>query len=189
MVEDMIKDVKVFSAMLFICLMTFANVIIVLNYNRANNEDEPIFDDLVGSPPFNALIHSWLTGLGDFNKDFYTTESGTNKVIIWIIFFLATVLVQLIYLNLLIAIMSESFARLNEMQGPSTLKSFCNIMLDHLFLVDVDRDFKDVRYILWLSSDELDNVRTSEEKAILEAKTSLETRITKQDLRFSKVIK
>mmetsp|Transcript_220 Transcript_220/g.321 ORF Transcript_220/g.321 Transcript_220/m.321 type:complete len:252 (-) Transcript_220:468-1223(-) len=110
MITEIIKDVKVFLVMLLISLFAFANIIFVLNKNRIVDDQAPIFEPLIGIAPIDAIIHAYLTGLGDFGKDNYSED---NSMVVWIMFILATLIVQLIFMNLLIAIMGESFARIN----------------------------------------------------------------------------
>ena len=57
-------------------------------------------------------------------------------------------------MNLLIAIMSESFGRLNGNKIPSTLKAFCQLMEEHEFIISYKTDFKDARYILYMGGEE-----------------------------------
>ena len=71
--------------------------------------NEPIYENLIGFAPLDAMIHAYLMGLGDFNRDTYSDE---NARVIWIMFILATIIVSLIFMNLLIAIMGESFSRI-----------------------------------------------------------------------------
>ena len=68
-------------------------------------------------------------------------------------FILATIIVQLIFLNLLIAIMGESFSRITAIMQQSTLKELCSIMEDHIWLQKIDELFVSKRYILWLTPD------------------------------------
>ena len=150
MITEIIKDCQVFMIMLIISLMAFANIIFVLNANRIHDDQDAIFDPLVGIPPLDAIIHAYLTGLGDFNKDFYSED---NARIVWIMFILATIIVQLIFLNLLIALMGESFSRINEKIEQSTLKEICGIMVDHIWLQKIEEIFEHQRYILWLTPD------------------------------------
>ena len=143
--------------MLIIALGAFANIIYVLNMNRENlvcDDDDPscgpIYSSATGIPPIDALIHAYLTGLGDFNKDTYSTE---NSPVVWLMFILATIIVQLIFLNLLIAIMGESFSRITAIKQQTTLKELCNIMEDHIWIWKIKDLFKHQRYILWLTPD------------------------------------
>ncbi len=144
MITEIFKDIKVFLVMLLIALGAFTNVIFVLNLNRkesacADNPDcGPIYEPLVGFGPVDALIHAYLTGLGDFNKDSYSADDAT---VVWVMFILATIIVQLIFLNLLIAIMGESFSRISAIRNQSILMELCMIMEDHIWLQKISELF------------------------------------------------
>lgn len=115
-ISQIVNDIGVFCVMLLLCLMAFANIIILLQHNRSGNPDmdeTPIFDPFVAIMPVDALLHAYLTGLGDFNKDNYSEE---DAVVVWMMFFFATILVQLVFMNMLIAIMGESFGRITAIQ-------------------------------------------------------------------------
>lgn len=76
MITEIIKDIQVFLVMLLIALGSFANVIFVLNQNRKHDDLPVIFEPLIGVPPIDAIIHAYLTGLGDFNKDTYSEQNA-----------------------------------------------------------------------------------------------------------------
>ena len=132
-ISEIGKDIKIFTAMLLLCLAAFANCLMVLNDNRILNGQNAIYDDLVGFGPANALIHAYLTGMGDFNKDYY---SEGNAVVVWIFFLMATVLVQLVFMNMLIAIMGESFGRITAITEQAVMKEVCVMMNDNSYLLD-----------------------------------------------------
>ena len=58
-----------------------------------------------------ALIYSFRTGLGDFDTEGYGIP---HEALIWIIFLLEAILIQIVLLNLLIAIMGDTFAKVSE---------------------------------------------------------------------------
>jgi hypothetical protein len=78
MITEIMKDIQVFFVMLIIAIGAFANIIFILNINRGDHscthdpECGPIYDSVIGFAPIDALIHAYLTGLGDFNKDNYS---------------------------------------------------------------------------------------------------------------------
>lgn len=185
MITEIIKDIKVFLIMLIISLGAFANIIFVLNANRIQKGEPVIFDPLVNVAPIDALIHSYLTGLGDFNKDNYSAEDGPS---VWVMFILATVIVQLIFLNLLIAIMGESFARINAIIQQSTLKEMCGIMLDHIWLQKVEEIFADKRYILWLTPDTSTSGGTVVERQLAQLKELIKSNADSQEARILRAI-
>lgn len=150
MISEIVYDIRIFTVMLVLCLAAFANCIIVLQNNReiTGTSEDPIFDPYTGWEPFDAMIHAYLTGLGDFNKDYYSEQ---NRVFMWIFFLIATVIVQLIFMNMLIALMGSSYEKINGILQQSTLKELCIMMTDNLGLLQLDQLFKDKRYILWLT--------------------------------------
>jgi hypothetical protein len=91
MISEMVKEVSTFAIMLFIVLAAFANVLLVLSFNRdPANAEEELFADFVGMSAINALLHAWLTGLGEFGFDNFSAQDAATT---WFIFFLATVLI------------------------------------------------------------------------------------------------
>jgi hypothetical protein len=91
MVSEMVNETKTFAIMLFIVLAAFGNILLVLSFNRDPTTDEDdLFSSRFGWGPIDALMHSWLTGLGEFGFDnFSAVNAGTT----WLMFFLATVIV------------------------------------------------------------------------------------------------
>ena len=150
MVEAIINSISVFSVMLTLVLAAFANVIMVLQLNRHDSELEPIFDGFTEYVPFDAMIHAYLTGLGDFNKDFY---SESNSLTVWLFFLMATILVQLVFMNLLIAMMGDAYSEIMSIEQQSIMKELCSMMEDHIWMLDIGQIFKQSRYILWLTPD------------------------------------
>jgi Ion transport protein len=148
MVSEIVKDIRVFSVMLVLCLTAFANCIIVLNNNRKLTGQDSIFTSYVGWGPADALIHAYLTGLGDNNYDTYSSD---DAIAVWILFLGATIIVQLIFMNMLIALMGESFGRISGILEQSTMKELCVMMDDHIWLLNIAELFKGSRYILWLT--------------------------------------
>merc|ERR1712087_1073167 len=96
-------------------LFGFANCITVLQLNRKYHEDEvePVYEPFTEYPLFDSFIHAYLTGLGDFNKDTYSEHNATT---VWIFFLITTVIVQLVFMNLLIALMSDAYADIMAIQ-------------------------------------------------------------------------
>jgi hypothetical protein len=185
MIEEMIVDVKVFAVMLFICLCAYTNCIMVLDLNRTG-EETPVYDEKVGFGFFDAFLQTWMGGFGEFGLDGYAEENAT---VLYLVFFMSSIFISLIFMNLLIAIMSESFARLSTMKGPSTLQSYCIMMQDHLFLLNTDRDYKGARYILWLGTDHSNTrARSTLEKKMTEVGSFINTRINSTDAKIQKQI-
>ena len=96
--------------------------------------------------------------LGDFNTDPTTLEGGPIIIedgeeytppntgfgmiapyFTWTIFYLCTVLNMIIMLNLLVAIISESFARINQEKEQASYQEKCDIIAENTYLIPKSR--------------------------------------------------
>ena len=107
MIVEVIKDMKIFFIVLIIVLSAFADAF--LSLSNANPEDGARF---VGSNFFSSLLYTYRTSLGDFQVDDF--NNSAEYMTVWILFLLSSILVLIVMLNLLIAIISESFAKINS---------------------------------------------------------------------------
>lgn len=87
----------------------FSNFFLILQLNLDNNdEDAPnIVESSVGNSYIDAIISMYLLALGEFNTDGYT--SGNNPFAAWFMFIFATLILLLLFMNMLIAVMAEPF--------------------------------------------------------------------------------
>ena len=170
--------------MMAMCLFAFASVIIVLQHNRSDDV-EPIFDPFTGVQLVDAVIHAYLTGLGDFNKDNY---SEMNDDAVWIFFLIATVIVQLIFMNMLIAMMGAAYEDSCAIEEQSVLKELCAMMQDSIWLLDISNIFKNSRYILWLAPDRATQSGTAVERQISALKDQVSTEVQTSNSRILKAI-
>jgi len=68
----------------------------------------------------DSFLHIYRISLGDFDTDRYTAHPAAKWI--WIYFFLATLLTQVMFLNMLIAIMGDTFSRVNNQKDVNALK-------------------------------------------------------------------
>ena len=92
--------------MMVIILMSFANLFFILN-NNTKTEDNHYVKKFTGNSLIDAVINSYLMGLGNFNMDGYS--SGPNVSLMWTAFCIGSFLVVVVFMNMLIAIMSDTF--------------------------------------------------------------------------------
>lgn len=91
--------------------------------------------------------------MGEFAID--NNDEGSYVVIVWIIFFLATFISQVIIFNMLIAIMGDSYAKISEMREQAALKEKIQILCDYLRLVH-DKDDLDTFLVYMKPNEEAD---------------------------------
>ena len=109
------KNFKAFMIMTIILMLCFSNLLYILNTERGVEfrfiEDESMINDSIYQSELtdsfvNAIVYSFKLGLGDFSTVGFR---GNNENLTWIVFVLATFLLQITFLNLIIAIMSNTF--------------------------------------------------------------------------------
>lgn len=149
-ITQIIADSMVFMFMLFLCLAAFSNILIILQSNREENSIEGVYDDALNNTIMSSLLNSYLTGLGEFQYDNYSED---HEYFTWGAFILATFVIQLIFMNMLIAIMGETFSRISETQDQATMREVASMISSYFYLLDIKEIYKHERYILWLTFD------------------------------------
>ena len=102
-------DVLPFFLIFFIFIFMFGTAFYIVNLNR--EEDAEIIDATFNSWLFNTFINQYLLSLGEFGLDNF---EGNNQFLIFSFFILATFLTQVTVLNMLIAIMGNTFDSVKE---------------------------------------------------------------------------
>lgn len=57
-------------------------------------------------------------------------------------------MIQIILLNLIIAMMDGTFKTIKELGEKSMLREFCSMIREHEFIVNRDTEFKGLKYII-----------------------------------------
>ena len=60
------------------------------------------------------MLHTYLISFGDFDTEGYENRSSLQNIAIKVLFVSAIFSIQLIFMNMLIAIMSESYERVKS---------------------------------------------------------------------------
>ena len=145
---------KAFMIMLIILILTYGNVMYILNTERGKGfeyEDEDnvkqnvrIYPNDLPSDFFNAIIYSYKLCLGDFSTNGYV---GNNSWFIWVLFALSTFLLQITFLNMLIAIMGNTFTNVSEKKQQSAMKERIAILSDFRLVVRALKLDSEFQYI------------------------------------------
>ena len=146
MVVDTLSDVSTFLILFFAILFTFGNAIFILNYNRKlsdeevaqlGEEEDPEAELLIGkhfnSAVINIMVNQYLLSLGEFEG--LDAFDGADKNIVWFCFLMATFITQITFLNMLVAIMGDSYAKVTETKDQSALVEKIKIMADYISVV------------------------------------------------------
>lgn len=177
MVIEIIYDMKYFLLILLLAIAGFGNCYYIL---ASNNTSEGFF---TGSTYWRAFIYSYRQSLGDFDTSAYT---GANKHLLFTIWFLDTLVIAIIMLNLLIAIMGDTFDRVQDLAENNKFKELASIMVENEILINRARVFYDAKYIIVIQEEKADEGvigwegRLQYVKKIMEKTVSNQNKMLKQ---------
>ena len=132
------SDIIYFLLIYFIVLGMFANAVYCLSLNRdPDDEDSAIIDQAVNNRVFDSILNQYLLSLGEFGTDNYGAGEKGEDWVLWIFFILSTFITSITILNMLIAIMGDTFGKVTEIKDQSALREKVCIIADFVFLVTV----------------------------------------------------
>jgi len=86
-----------------------------------------------------------MLGLGEFATDGYADSN--LKYLLWIYFILATLMTQIIFFNILIAVVSDTYAFITENRELFALMQRTEIFGDFIHLMKVDKTINSERFL------------------------------------------
>ena len=129
LIRDTLWDIRSFIILFILILLTFANALLILNEGR----DDQLYMDFFNLDIANAVMNQYLLSLGEFDVENYNLEG--NDYIVWLVFISTTFITQITFLNMLIAIMGDTFDRASEVKEQSALKEKIDILADYVVVV------------------------------------------------------
>ena len=102
-----------FTLMLIILVGLLSNVIYIvakIDHSPIETETLPdIYTKHFESDVANVIMHMYLLSLGEFDFEAFSERDGSTKVMMWSIWVFATFMLQITFMNMLIAIMTEVY--------------------------------------------------------------------------------
>lgn len=127
MIVEVVKDMRHFFTVLFITIAAFGDSFLTLSYgNPADSEDRFV------SGFTDSLIYTYRMILGDFDTGAFGTVA---QPLVMAMFLLCTIFNMIVMLNLLIAIISESFARVTSLSEQATYQERCSMIAENNYLI------------------------------------------------------
>ena len=113
LIKQTIIDMLPFFFLYLVVTIMFSFAVLILNLTRI--EQKSLYDDeIFGSSYLNSFLSQYLLTLGEFGLDNYSKATEQNSGIDWFFFIGATFFGQLVILNMLIAIMANTFDKVFE---------------------------------------------------------------------------
>ena len=157
---ETIKDTRVFIILIIFALMMFGIPLSILNSNRTD-EDE-IVESQIGLWVFDMLLNQYLLALGEWEATRGNYSEGIQTNLCYAFFFAATFISQITMLNMLIAVMGDTFDRVMENKDINSIKSKLELVADLVAILD-NRDSEYNQNIFFFMIEPVKNDEDDEE--------------------------
>lgn len=132
--------------MVLVILISFGSYLYVSN-RMLDGTGKSYLGEYFDNHIIDSIVSVYMLGaLGDFDTSRY--KVGHAKYFVMFMFILATFIVSVVFLNMLIAIMGETFGQVLEGAEENGLREQVVLINDHLWLLDLQKIFKGQKYIL-----------------------------------------
>lgn len=136
LMEETIDSTKFFMIIMGIWYMCFGTAFYIMNFSHS----EEIVPTITGIWVLDSFESMYELGLGEFATDGYLAD-GKGGYLCYLMFLMATFLIQIVFLNMLIAIMGDTFAQATENTDVDARRTKLNIMNEYTcFLTDSNID-------------------------------------------------
>ena len=112
LIEITLNDIIAFLLLFFISLLIFGIPLTMLDMNRSDGSE--IISKVFGFWLLDAIYNQYLLSLGEFGGLLESAELGAQEKLVILFFWPTTFFTMLTMLNMLIAIMGDSFAEATE---------------------------------------------------------------------------
>ena len=136
-------DMLPFSFLLLLIVNVFSSAFYILNRELDGNNDEgdpkSIYPKAVQSQAgsLDASIFTYRIGLGDFDFDGFGYDYVPTLYLLW---FFGTYVIQIVFLNMLIAIMGDTFDKVTEKRKQAALYEKIQILDDYIDLIRINEN-------------------------------------------------
>ncbi len=174
---ETIKDTRVFIILILFALMMFGIPLSILNENRTS--DDEIVESPIGFWVFDMLLNQYLLALGEWEATRGNYSEGIQTKMCYAFFFAATFISQITMLNMLIAVMGDTFDRVMENKDINSIKSKLELVADLVAILD-NRDDKYNQKIFFFMVEPVKDEEEDEEQDLWEGTIRTMTRVLKK---------
>lgn len=131
-----------------IIMIAFANFFYVINLNSPG-----VVVKRTGNGYFDAFLDIYLLGIGEFEDKLEGINNSPNVYLGWFFLIMATFFVLIVFMNMLIAIMGDTFSQVQSIKEENSIMEQANLIKDHIWLLDLKEIFPNKKHIILLTPD------------------------------------
>jgi hypothetical protein len=151
MIIQAVYDIRYFLVMILLCVCMFGNAILILDDTQdtmsldVNESYEMIVPKQTWYRFVDAMIYQYMVGIGEISTDNY--DDNKDLGFLWFYMILATIITQLIFLNILIAIISDTYKRITEHSSTYALMQRTEKHADMIMMIRLSEKLTKSRYL------------------------------------------
>lgn len=165
MVFETLKDISSFVIIFIVSVLMFGTTFLALDglsaqpnsnaeelsssslrmLQESGEEVQHLWDPAVKYSFIDSAFAQYRIGLGDFNMDGWSDHPAQG--FIYFYFILATLFTQMMFLNMLIAIMGSTYERVTEQRERAALMEQSHIIGDWMWFINLTKDLNGKRYL------------------------------------------
>ena len=163
-------DILPFFLILPFFMLMFGTSLHILSLSR--EEDNSIVDPFMSNWVLDILVNEYLLALGEFTMDNFAGEP--NSALITLLFILASFLTTVTALNMLIAIMADTFGKVLEAHEKHAREMKISILAEYIEHIRKENDERQDTFIVMVKPVESNSAASEWEGAINTMRTSME---------------
>jgi len=139
LISRTVKAMLKFGFMVLLIIFAFSSFFLVANMNSLNKKwkDAYVPDMTGGNRFFNALITVYFISMGEFQYDKF--KDGEYGTFVWMMFLSASFINIIIFMNMLIAIMGETFNQVTAEREMYDMVEKVNFIREHVWILDIEK--------------------------------------------------
>ena len=132
LIKETVIDMKSFMVVILVWFMAFGTSFYLLTSNRNDNQVHQVSNFWV----INAFEKQYEWAVGEFMVEGLDTDGESQTLFVYFFFIASTFSMQIIFFNMLIAIMGDTFSKVNDDQDNYARQTKLNIMADYTALIN-----------------------------------------------------
>ena len=88
----------------------------------------------------NSVVYMYLLSNGEYDFENFSARdnegSESTKIVLWLLFLGATFLLQIVFMNMLVALMTDVYTEINDKESQSTMREYINLLNDYRNFLD-----------------------------------------------------
>ena len=135
LIEETLTSIRAFLIIMVVWYMMFGSAIYILDMSLP--AEQSIMPEVSNLWVLDAFQNQYELSLGEYQLESYE-EAESRRLMLYVLFFASTFLIQIMFLNMLIAIMGDAFDQATENRENNATITKVRIMGDYIDLIARD---------------------------------------------------